>query len=584
MIPFGIVRKALRDMRGVAIGGAIAVFAIVLLHAAIYPSSGQTPSTVLEYPDALKGMFGEAGSINRPEGYTGSYMGNVTALLAVLAIIVGTGATAAEEGAGTLDLLLAQPIPRRRLLLAKATGLVAGLSLAALASIPGFLLGGVSTDQHMSAWRFVAAAFSLIPFLALFLALGLWAGASLATRAVAGTATAGVVVAAYFLNAIGGAIGFLETPRKLSPFYWIDPSHVLLHGFDWIRSSAMLAMTAVFLALAARSIQRREISVGARTAGWNPPWKRARTAAAPAGPIPASALGGAFASHWGIVIKTLRDVRGAALGAGSAALALVLIDVLLYPTFSDALKDYQYPDAIRGMLGEAGSIASPEGFMTAQFFSLVPLTLVTVAIITGTAAIAGEEGAGTLDLLSAAPIRRRRLLLGKSAGILVALLAATMAAIPGFLIAQPAAGMDLAAGRFIAALANVFFLEFFFLALAFSAGSVFPNRSSAVAATTAVMVAGYLVPTLAALSQFFETARVVSPFYWADASRALVHGFDPVRVAPLIAFGAFFLGFAAWSFERRDIGTGAREWRLPFRSLVTMGGRRPPAQLTEVRR
>ena len=156
-----IVRKALRDVRGMAIGGGIAIFINVLLHAIIYPSYGESPS--IQYPDAIKGLFGEAGSATSPEGYAGSYLLNVAVLLAVLATVAGTGATAGEEGAGTLDVLLSQPVARWRLLLGKATGLAIGLSVAALMCIPAFLLASIAAEQRLSAWRVVAAGFSLRP-------------------------------------------------------------------------------------------------------------------------------------------------------------------------------------------------------------------------------------------------------------------------------------------------------------------------------------------------------------------------------------------------------------------------------------
>ena len=146
MIWITVVRKAFRDVRGTAIGAAITVFVIVLIHAALYQSYYGKES--IQYPEALRGIFGEAGSITSPEGYNGAYLSNVTTFLAVVAVIVGTGATAGEEGAGTLDLLLSQPVPRRRLLSGKTVGLAAGLFLATLAGIPGFWLAGLAGDQQ----------------------------------------------------------------------------------------------------------------------------------------------------------------------------------------------------------------------------------------------------------------------------------------------------------------------------------------------------------------------------------------------------------------------------------------------------
>lgn len=552
-----LVRKSFRDARSVAIGGGLAILVNVLLHAMLYPSYGTSAS--MEYPDAIKGLFGEAGSSTSPAGYAGSYLVNSVTLLAVLATIAGTFATAGEEGAGTLDLLLAQPVRRWRLLLSKAAGPAAGLALAGFCSIPAFLIASTAGDQHLSIWRLAQAVLSFTPFVCLFLALGMWLGAWLPSRAVAGTASTAVLVVSYFLNAIGTAADFLTIPRRFSVFYWIDPSHVLLHGIDWPRSLAMAGGAALLFALAVVAFERREIATGPAASevglGWRHRPRRLGTSLAPR-------LGGRLSGRLGLVVKAARDARGQAIGAGAAALSFVLLDVLLYPSFSEAIKSFEYPSAIQGMLGEAGSIASPAGFMTAQFFNVTPLIFVTVAILAGTGATAGEEAAGTIDLLLSQPLTRRRFFLSKWAGISVALFLATAVAIPGFVFARWVVDMDLSNARFIAAEANVMLLESVFLALALLAGVLCPTRSSAVVVTVTVMVACYLLLTLGALSDFFDVAQRISPFYWASAPHVLLGGFDWLRATALAATSLALIALGLWRFERRDLAAGRGDWHL----------------------
>ena len=49
-------------------------------------------------------------------------------------------------------------------------------------------------------------------------------------------------------------------------------------------------------------------------------------------------------------------------------------------------------------------------------------------------------------------------------------------------------------------------------------------------------------------------ARFISPFYYFDASRALVpgYGLDLPAAAALLAMTALLIGAAAWAFQRRD--------------------------------
>jgi len=66
------------------------------------------------------------------------------------------------------------------------------------------------------------------------------------------------------LTQAGALVDVLDQPRKLSPFYWSDSSHVLISGFDWLRAIGMLLVAGAFLALAVWSFQRREVSSGGK--------------------------------------------------------------------------------------------------------------------------------------------------------------------------------------------------------------------------------------------------------------------------------------------------------------------------------
>jgi ABC-2 type transport system permease protein len=553
-----VARKALRDVRGLAIGGGLAVFAIVFLHAAIYPEYGEQSG--IEYPEALKGIFGEAGTILSPEGYTTAYLSNILVFVAILAVIAGSAATAGEEGAGTLDLLLAQPVTRVRLLAGKAAGIAFGLALVSAASVPAYMLGQIFADNRISPGRFAEAILTSFPVAILFLAFALWAGASLSSRAAAATLGGGLAVVAYLLNLLGAAVGFLHGPRRLSPFYWGDASHVFFHGFDWVRAGGMLGVAALFFLLSAGAFARRDIASGKRESTL---WRLGRRAgAARPGELRMTRFEGKFAGRLGLSRKAFGDVRTALLSCSAVTFLTAVMDVAIYPWYRDALKDFEYPDALKGMLGEAGSIVTPEGFLASEYFSLVPLLLVTVAIIAGTGATAGEEGAGTLDLLLAQPVTRRRLLASKAAGIAFGLTLAALAGIPGFVLTRMLVDFAIPVSHFVAAILNMLLLALLYFALALWAGATLPNRTAAVMLTAGAVVAGFLLTTLTAAVDWLGTPRKLSPFYWSDASHVLIRGFDPARSLPLALSTLAFLILAFVSFERRDIAAGRREWSM----------------------
>jgi ABC-2 type transport system permease protein len=264
--------------------------------------------------------------------------------------------------------------------------------------------------------------------------------------------------------------------------------------------------------------------------------------------------------HYGLVRKTVRDVRVAAISVALVMFLIALLDILIYPQYQETLKDADFGPAFESFFGEAGSFASPAGFLSAEFFSWMPLLLITVAIIGGTGATAGEEGAGTLDLLLAQPVSRRRVLLEKAAGLALALTFAALWALPGFVIAVAFVDFDLSFGRFFAATINMLPLTFLFLALAFWAGAALPSRSAAAVVCIGAVVVTYFLNTIGAAVDVLEIPRKFSPFYWADGSHVLVGGFDWLRTLGLLLVTAVFTALALWSFDRRDIAGGGAEW------------------------
>ena len=98
--------------------------------------------------------------------------------------------------------------------------------------------------------------------------------------------------------------------------------------------------------------------------------------------------------------------------------------VAVYPSVRDnpALNKMveSYPEALKASSAFGGNVdyASGAGYLSSELFSfMVPLLLLVAAIGAGARATAGEEERGTLDLLLANPISRRRLVLEKLAAL-----------------------------------------------------------------------------------------------------------------------------------------------------------------------
>ncbi len=260
--------------------------------------------------------------------------------------------------------------------------------------------------------------------------------------------------------------------------------------------------------------------------------------------------------------KAFRDSRVTAIGGGLLSFGLALMYVLLFPSIRDSFQEMQLPEYMENFAGAAGSYSTPAGYMATEFFTAVPITLVIFAVVAGTAATAGEESAGTMELLLAHPIRRRRVILEKALGIGAAVSVALLAGWPGMLLGQLFVDMDLSPMRTLAAMAATLPLLYVFASLGMLLGAALPSRAMAVAFCTAGAVAAYVVFTLGLLVDSLAEVRRLTPFYWADASKPLVGDYELWRAGLLLAVSVGLIALAMMVFERRDI-TGGREggWR-----------------------
>lgn len=267
-------------------------------------------------------------------------------------------------------------------------------------------------------------------------------------------------------------------------------------------------------------------------------------------------------SQFVLARKAFRDSRVTAIGGGLLSFGLALMYVLLYPSIRSSFENTELPEYMQNFAGAAGSYATPAGYMATEFFTAVPITLVIFAVVAGTAATAGEESAGTLELLLSHPIRRRRVILEKALGIGAAISVAMLAGYPGILLGQLFVDMDLSPVRTLAAMVCTLPLLFLFAALGMLLGAALPTRAMAVAVCTAGAVGAYVVFTLGLMVDSLTELRKLTPFYWSDASKPLVGDYELWRAGLLLAVSVGLVVLAMVALERRDI-TGGREggWR-----------------------
>jgi ABC-2 type transport system permease protein len=262
-----VALKTLRDTRRALAWWSLGIVALVALMVSVYPSVRDNPSLnklVEDYPEAVKGFVSFGGQVDYASaaGYLGSelFAFIVPLLLIVAAVGAGARALAGEEERGTLDLLLANPISRPRLVLEKLAALATELTLLALVLWASLRIGVEATGMAVSATNLAGASIGALLLALGFGAIALAVGGLTGRRALAIGASAAAAVAAYLVNSLAPLVSALEPLQKASPFYHYAASDPLRHGLDAGHAGLLLGVAVVAGVLATVLFERRDLA------------------------------------------------------------------------------------------------------------------------------------------------------------------------------------------------------------------------------------------------------------------------------------------------------------------------------------
>lgn len=258
--------KALRDGRRGLLGWSVGLAAVAAMYAAFYPSV-TTPDmarAMANYPESVKRLFNMQ-DMTTPAGYLGASVFNLLGviLLVVFAISAGARAVAGDEEAGTLDLILAHPVSRSRLVLERFLALCVYTVVICAAMLAVLLaLARPTKIAPIGAGNLTAATAQLALLGLCFGALALAVGAATGRRGAVIATAAAVAVVAYFGNTLAPRVRGLGWLRRLSPFHYYLGNDPLRHGLDLGNCLVLLATTAVLAGLAVLAFARRDLATG----------------------------------------------------------------------------------------------------------------------------------------------------------------------------------------------------------------------------------------------------------------------------------------------------------------------------------
>jgi ABC-2 type transport system permease protein len=200
-------------------------------------------------------------------------------------------------------------------------------------------------------------------------------------------------------------------------------------------------------------------------------------------------------------------------------------------------------------------VATAAGYLNATVYGLVGALLTVVfSLSAGAKTIAGDEEAGTLDLVLAHPITRVKLALQRFAAFLLvaAVISLTMLVLM-LLISGPAHLEEISVASYLAMHLHLFLFASLFGAVGFGVGAATGRRGLALGVGAAFAVFGFAANGLFNQIDGLEWIEGFSPFHWLNGNSPLdngVHAGDALIMAGLtvllVAMGLLLL-------RRRDI-------------------------------
>lgn len=256
--------KSLRDYRVAILGWGIGLGLLMLVGFIL-----ATPDIIATYASIapLLRFLGDGYALQTPEGYvTFRYLGMIVPLmLSLWPILAGARLVRGEEDRGTLDVLLATPQTRTRVLLEKIAALFLALLLIALL-FTLCTIAGEASIHHVDAIRALLTALNLSLLAFFFGMVSLLLSQFTVRGGIAAGGAGGLLLLALAFNATGNEIQG-SWVQYLSPFYYYNLNRPLIASFHDQPGAALLlvALSALCIVGSLILFVRRDIGQPAWT-------------------------------------------------------------------------------------------------------------------------------------------------------------------------------------------------------------------------------------------------------------------------------------------------------------------------------
>jgi ABC-2 type transport system permease protein len=223
-----------------------------------------------------------------------------------------------------------------------------------------------------------------------------------------------------------------------------------------------------------------------------------------------------------------------------------------------------YPKEIWAFFGGVVDFLSPEGFISVELYSYLPLVLGIFAVLAGSGLLVADEEKGFLDLLGAHPVSRTGLFFGRLLSFVAVALGILALVWLGMMVGvQWSTYMNFGWGQMWLPNLSVLASVLLFGTLSLFLSMVLPSRRLAASVGGLLLVASFFINGMAELNADVAKIADYLPMKYYQGGQA-ISGLNMEWFGGLMIAAVVFALLAWWRFERRDIRVGGEGgWGLP---------------------
>ncbi len=255
--------KTLYEKRWMILFWTLGVAAMAMLTLSFYSTfrDGNFDEVLKNLPKAAQGLAGSLASNKTIPGFVSQqvFALRVPLLTLIMGIMLFTGLLAGDEGEGTLQSLLAQPVSRARVFIEKfVAGMIISFIICTGAAI-GIKLALLIINEQLNPWALMQSVIGVWLLTLVFGTIGFATGAITGRRSVASGVASLFAFGTYLISSLAPSVSSLETIQKISPFYYYNSPPTAVYGLKLSNVLVMAITTLVLIAVSLFIFNRRDI-------------------------------------------------------------------------------------------------------------------------------------------------------------------------------------------------------------------------------------------------------------------------------------------------------------------------------------